>query len=87
MDMEGVGTVEVHRKGKKFYRKKMKVEEVRHSLSDDEGEACSGTEEGLSSCKGKVGSEISNAKNDHLPLQMQRKRSKKLFFGGINHRA
>ncbi|KAH9689298.1 protein ALWAYS EARLY 2 [Citrus sinensis] len=81
MDMEGVGTVEVHRKGKKFYRKKMKVEEVRHSLSDDEGEACSGTEEGLSSRKGKVGSEISNAKNDHLPLQMQRKRSKKLFFG------
>ncbi|KAL9447323.1 hypothetical protein AB3S75_014900 [Citrus x aurantiifolia] len=81
MDMEGVGTVEVHRKGKKFYRKKMKVEEVRNSLSDDEGEACSGTEEGLSSRKGKVGSEISNAKNDHLPLQMQRKRSKKLFFG------
>ncbi|KAH9755100.1 protein ALWAYS EARLY 2 [Citrus sinensis] len=81
MDMEGVGTVEVHQKGKKFYRKKMKVEEVRNSLSDDEGEACSGTEEGLSSRKGKVGSEISNAKNDHLPLQMQRKRSKKLFFG------
>ncbi|TXG65482.1 hypothetical protein EZV62_006757 [Acer yangbiense] len=29
MDMEGVGTVEVHRKGKKIYGKKMKVEEVR----------------------------------------------------------
>lgn len=81
MDMEGIGTVEVHRKGKKFYRKKMKVEEVRNSLSDDEGEACSGTEEGLSSRKGKVGSEISNAKNEQLPPRVQRKRSKKLFFG------
>lgn len=81
MDMEGVGTVEVHRKGKKFYRKKMKVEEVRNSLSDDEGEACSGTEEGLSSRKGKVGSEISNAKKEQLPPRVQRKRSKKLYFG------
>ncbi|KAF4369691.1 hypothetical protein F8388_015778 [Cannabis sativa] len=42
MAMEGVGTVEVHQKGKKFYGKKEKVED------DDGGEACSGTEEGKS---------------------------------------
>ncbi|PON37845.1 Protein LIN-9/Protein ALWAYS EARLY [Trema orientale] len=77
MDMEGVGTVEVHRKGKKFYGKKEKVED------DDGGEACSGTEEGLnvSSLKGKVDVEVSNAKAERVSPQGQRKRSKKLFFG------
>ncbi|KAK0602310.1 hypothetical protein LWI29_032210 [Acer saccharum] len=54
MDMEGVGTVEVHRKVKKIYGKKMKVEEVRSSLSDDGAEACSVTEEGLGATKGKA---------------------------------
>lgn len=78
VDMEGVGTVEVHRKGKKFYGKKEKVED------DDGGEACSGTEEGLnvSSLKGKVDVEVSNARTDRVSPQSQRKRSKKLFFGG-----
>ena len=78
MDMEGVGTVEVHHKGKKFYRREEKVED------DDGGEACSGTEEGLnvSNLKGKVDVEISNTKTTRISPQSQRKRSKKLFFRG-----
>ena len=77
MDMEGVGTVEVHRKGKKFYGKKIKVEEIKNHLSDDGGEACSGTEEGIigSAIKEKVDMEISSAKNELS------KRSKKLEIG------
>lgn len=77
VDMEGVGTVEVHRKGKKFYGKKERVED------DDGGEACSGTEGlNVSSLKGKVDAEVSNAKAERVSPQSQRKRSKKLFFGG-----
>ncbi|XP_062084771.1 protein ALWAYS EARLY 2 isoform X3 [Humulus lupulus] len=77
MAMEGVGTVEVHQKGKKFYGKKENVED------DDGGEACSGTEEGqnVSSLKGKVDVEFSNTKVERVSPQSQRKRSKKLFFG------
>ncbi|KAK0600784.1 hypothetical protein LWI29_018371 [Acer saccharum] len=84
MDMEGVGTVEVHRKGKKIYGKKMKVEEVRSSLSDDGAEACSGTEEGLGATKGKAAIEVSNVKNVRFSQRGQKKRSKKLFFGDGN---
>ncbi|KAL5783706.1 hypothetical protein ACOSP7_008735 [Xanthoceras sorbifolium] len=84
MDMEGVGTVEVHRKGKKIYGKKMKVDEVRSSLSDDGAEACSGTEEGLGATKGKVDIEVSNVKNERFSQRGQKKRSKKLFFGDGN---
>ncbi|XVF06071.1 hypothetical protein REPUB_Repub06bG0016700 [Reevesia pubescens] len=82
MDMKGVGTVEVHRKGKKFYRKKIKVEEIKNNLSDDGVEACSGTEEGIigSALKGKVDMEISSGKNELSPWS-QRKRSKKLVSG------
>ncbi|XP_060966817.1 protein ALWAYS EARLY 2 isoform X2 [Cannabis sativa] len=77
MAMEGVGTVEVHQKGKKFYGKKEKVED------DDGGEACSGTEEGksISGLKGIIGVEFSNAKVERVSPQSQRKKSKKLFFG------
>ncbi|GLT28915.1 hypothetical protein SLA2020_038170 [Shorea laevis] len=83
LDMEGVGTVDSHRKGKKFYRKKMKVEEMRNNLSDDGGEACSGTEEGLkgSARKGEVDIEVSSTKVEQFLPRSQRKRSKKLFFG------
>ncbi|XP_031260660.1 protein ALWAYS EARLY 2 isoform X2 [Pistacia vera] len=84
MPMEGVGTVEVHRKGKKIYRKKMKVEEVRNSLSDDGAEACSGTEEGTSALKGKADTEVLNAKHERFPPRGQRKKKKKLFFGDEN---
>ena len=88
MDMEGVGTVEVHQKGKRFYRKKIKVEEIKNNLSDNGREACSGTEEGIigNALKGKVDMEISSAKNELSPWS-QRKRSKKLVFGGMNLRS
>ncbi|GKV18563.1 hypothetical protein SLEP1_g28925 [Rubroshorea leprosula] len=83
VDMEGVGTVEVHHKGKKFYKKKVKVEEMRNNLSNDSGEACSGTEEWLkgSAQKGKVDIEVSSAKVEQYLPRSQRKRTKKLFFG------
>ncbi|XP_022719393.1 protein ALWAYS EARLY 2-like isoform X2 [Durio zibethinus] len=82
MDMEGVGTVEVHQKGKKFYRKKIEVEEMKNNLSDDGQEACSGTEEGIigSALEGKVDMEISSAKNELSPWS-QGKRNGKLVFG------
>ncbi|XP_022745411.1 protein ALWAYS EARLY 2-like isoform X2 [Durio zibethinus] len=82
MDMEGVGSVEVHQKGKKFYRKKIKVEEIKSNLSDDGGEECSSTEEGIigSALEGKDDMEISSAKNELSPWS-QGKRSKKHVFG------
>ncbi|XP_048133322.1 protein ALWAYS EARLY 2-like isoform X3 [Rhodamnia argentea] len=82
MDIEGVGTVEVGRKGKKFYGKKEKVEGIEEKEFEDGGGACSGTEEGGNdnSLKGKVKFEAPNEKIEHSH-QTQRKRSKKLFFG------
>ncbi|KAF8035870.1 hypothetical protein BT93_C1789 [Corymbia citriodora subsp. variegata] len=81
-DIEGVGTVEVCRKGKKFYGKKEKVEGMVEKEFEDGGGACSGTEEGGNDnlLKGKVKFEVSNEKKEHSH-QTQRKRSKKLFFG------
>ncbi|MBA0771205.1 hypothetical protein Gotri_019703 [Gossypium trilobum] len=81
MDMDGIGTVEVHRKGKNFYRKKIKVEESKNNLSDDGGEACSGTE-GIvgNALKGKVDMEISSAKKK-LSSCTERKRTKKHVLG------
>ncbi|XP_061348443.1 protein ALWAYS EARLY 2-like [Gastrolobium bilobum] len=65
MNMEGIGTVEVHQKGKKNYAKKKRVEIVGNYL-DDGGEACNGTEEGLNfSLKEKVVIEGTNAKPKH----------------------
>ncbi|KAI9383036.1 hypothetical protein POPTR_013G020500v4 [Populus trichocarpa] len=80
-EMEGIGTVEVHRKGKKFYGKKVRVEKIGNSQSDGGGEACSGTEEEqkVRTLKGKVEIEMSNAKIDETSCRGQRKRSKKLF--------
>lgn len=85
MDMEGVGTVEVNRKGKKIYRKKDRAGNDR-SYQLDGGEACSGTEEGLyfNSLKEQVDCEATNSKPDHFSPKGQRKRSKKLFFGGTS---
>lgn len=84
VDMEGVGTVEVHPKGKKFYRKKVKVEEIGNSQSDDGGEACSGTEEGpkVNALKGKTDIDGSDAKIDEMSPQARKKRSGKRFSGG-----
>ncbi|KAL9393127.1 hypothetical protein Peur_012412 [Populus x canadensis] len=80
-EMEGIGTVEVHRKGKKFYGNKIRVEKIGNSQSDDGGEACSGTEkeQKASTLKAKVEIEMSNAKIDETFHRSQRKRSKKLF--------
>ncbi|XP_011036805.1 PREDICTED: protein ALWAYS EARLY 2-like isoform X2 [Populus euphratica] len=80
-EMEGIGTVEVHRKGKKFYGNKIRVEKIGNSQSDDGGEACSGTEkeQKASTLKGKVEIEMSNAKIDETFHRSQRKRSKKPF--------
>lgn len=83
MDMECIGTVEVHQKGKKVYKKKERVETVGNHFLDDGGEACSGTEEGLNfGLKEKVDIEVTNSKPEQVSLKGQRKRSKKLFFGG-----
>ncbi|XP_023642732.1 protein ALWAYS EARLY 2 isoform X2 [Capsella rubella] len=45
-DMEGVSELEAARKGKRFYKKRVKVEveEAEGNVSDDNGEACSATE-------------------------------------------
>ncbi|GMI65604.1 ARABIDOPSIS THALIANA ALWAYS EARLY 2, ALWAYS EARLY 2 [Hibiscus trionum] len=80
MDVDGAGTVEVHRKGKNFYRKKIKVEEMESNLSDDSGEACSGTEGIIGNAlKGKVDMEISSAKKKLSPCR-ERKRSTEPVF-------
>ncbi|KAJ4967952.1 hypothetical protein NE237_014653 [Protea cynaroides] len=83
MGAEGVGTVEVPRKGKKFHRKRPKVEEIDNNHFDDVREACSGTEEGLSlsNVKGKIETEVTNAKTERSSSQGPRKRSRQLFFG------
>ncbi|XP_012089049.1 protein ALWAYS EARLY 2 isoform X2 [Jatropha curcas] len=83
VDMEGVGTVEVHRKGKMFYRKRVKVEETGNCHSDDGGEACSGTEEGpkVRALKGEIDINESNAKIDDTSPQAQKRRSNKHFSG------
>lgn len=81
--LEGVGTVEINWKGKKFYGKKEKAKDIGNHQFDDGGEACSGTEEGLNvSSRGKDDIEVSNTKGERFSPQGQRKRSKKLYFGG-----
>ena len=84
VELEGIGTVEVHKKGKKFYGNKIRVEKIGNSQSDDGGEACSGTEEEqkFSTLKGKIEIEMPNAKIDETSHWGQRKRSKKFFSDG-----
>ncbi|XP_004495723.1 protein ALWAYS EARLY 2 isoform X2 [Cicer arietinum] len=88
MDMEGRGTGEVLRKGEKNYRKKERVKNVGNYQLDDGGEACSGTEEGLSfrslNLKEK-NMEVINEKFEQFTPTSQRKRNKKLFFGDEIH--
>lgn len=74
---------EVLQKGGK-YRKRERVENVGNHQLDDGGAACSGTEEGLSfnSLKEKVDVEVTNGKLEQYSPKSQRKRNKKLFFGG-----
>lgn len=81
MNMEGIGTADIHQKGGKSYKKKGKGETIENHLLDDGGEACSGTEEGLNfSLKEKVDIDVTNAKQN--PPRGRRKRNKKLFSGG-----
>ncbi|CAL0316565.1 unnamed protein product [Lupinus luteus] len=82
MDMEGKDSV-VLQKGKMIHSKKERVVNIGNHQLDDGGEACSGTEEGLSfsSLKEKVDVEVNNAKLEQSSLKSKRKRSKKLFFG------
>ncbi|KAK2642790.1 hypothetical protein Ddye_024553 [Dipteronia dyeriana] len=84
IDMEGVGTVDVHRKGKMIYGKKTKDEEVRSSLSDDGAEACRGTEEGLGATKGKAAIEVSNVKNERSLNKVRKREARNCFFGDGN---
>ncbi|KAL5196092.1 Protein ALWAYS EARLY 3 [Glycine soja] len=83
MDTEGISTVKVFQKRKIFYRKRERVENVGNHQLDDGGEACSGTEEGLSfsSLKEKVDIDVTNEKLEKFSPKSQRKRNKKLFFG------
>lgn len=81
---EGVGTLEVQQKGKKFYGKKAEVEDSGNNHLDDIKEACSGTEEGqkLSAVRGRLETEVVDAKIVRSSSQGTRKRSKKVLFGG-----
>jgi hypothetical protein len=82
IDMEGMSNTRVLLKGGKFYRKKERVENVGNYQLDDGGEACSGTEEGLSfSSLKEKNMEVTNEKLEQF-TPSQRKRSKKLFCGG-----
>ncbi|KAA8545133.1 hypothetical protein F0562_019978 [Nyssa sinensis] len=62
MDIEGAGMAEVYQKGRKFNRKKEKVEDIKINQFDDGREACSGTEEDLDI-------EITNAKIERSSSQ------------------
>uniref|UniRef100_A0A1J3IUE4 Protein ALWAYS EARLY 2 n=1 Tax=Noccaea caerulescens TaxID=107243 RepID=A0A1J3IUE4_NOCCA len=79
MDMEGVGEMEVPRKGKRVYKKRVKVEVAEGDYSDDNGEACSATE-GLKikSQRRKAGVEASREK--YSP-RSPKKRDNKLTSG------
>lgn len=82
MDMEGVGEMEVPRKGKKFYKKKVKVEEAEGNDSDDNGEACSATRGfRIKSQRRKAGVEAS--RGTYSP-RSPKKRDTKLTSGGKN---
>lgn len=82
MDEEGVGTIEVYRKGRKINEKREKIENIRIDPFDDGREACTGTGEAisLSNVGGKVDTEVANENSERSSLG-KRKRNKKLFFG------
>lgn len=82
---EGVGTLEVQRKRKKFYEKRVESEDSGNDNNlDDIKEACSGTEEGQNlgaNVKGKFETEVEERKHARSSSQGPRKRSKKVLFG------
>ncbi|KAL6964762.1 hypothetical protein U1Q18_035819, partial [Sarracenia purpurea var. burkii] len=83
-DVKGVHMVEVYQKGKRVHSKKEKVDEISIDEFDDVQEACSGSENdlNLSKVKGEV-IEVANPKTEHSSPLGKRKRSKRLFIGGI----
>ncbi|KAG9454834.1 hypothetical protein H6P81_007738 [Aristolochia fimbriata] len=84
-DNEGVGAVEVSRKGKKFQVKKPKVQGFENNDHyDDVREACSGTEEGLTlrTVKDETETEVSYEKVQHSSPQGSRKRNRHQYFEG-----
>ncbi|XP_058760586.1 protein ALWAYS EARLY 3-like isoform X2 [Vicia villosa] len=86
IDMEGTSTAGVLLKKGKFYRKKEKVENIGNDQLDDGGEACSGTEEGLSFRSLKENKlEGTNERLEQFSPTSQRKKSQKLFFGDEIH--
>ncbi|XP_038714751.1 protein ALWAYS EARLY 2-like isoform X2 [Tripterygium wilfordii] len=86
VDMEGLSAVEIHRKGKKIYRKKGRVEMIQRGYSDNEEGTCSGTEKlKANSLSGDAYIAVSNTKDEQNSSQGQRKRSKKLFTIDESH--
>lgn len=80
MDMEGVGEMEAPRKGKRFYKKKVKVEETEGNDSDDNGEACSATE-GLRIKSQRRKAAVEASRGKYSPCSAK-KRDNKLTSGG-----
>ncbi|OMO68825.1 Always early, putative isoform 3 [Corchorus capsularis] len=80
-DMEAVGSIQVHRNGQKFYRKKVKVDEIKKNLSDDGGEACSGTEEEIRGNALKVKVDMEIGSEELSPWSQRKSSNKKLVFG------
>ncbi|KAF6154547.1 hypothetical protein GIB67_027820 [Kingdonia uniflora] len=76
---EGFGSVEAQRKGKKENSRKPKLHDIEDGHFDDVREACSGTEEGPSSAKEKVETEVTGKKYGSSSIQ-GRKRSRQLSF-------
>ncbi|CAI8603455.1 unnamed protein product [Vicia faba] len=86
IDMEGTSTAGVLLKKGKFYRKKEKLENIGNDQLDDGGEACSGTEEGLSVRSLKENNmEGTNERLEQFSPTSQRKKSQNLFFGDEIH--
>lgn len=82
MDTEGAGEMEALRKGKRFYKKKVKVEEAEGNDSDDNGEACS-TAQGIRNKSQRRKAAIQASRGKYSP-RSPTKRDNKLTSGGKN---
>ncbi|KAG7576122.1 DIRP domain [Arabidopsis thaliana x Arabidopsis arenosa] len=80
MDIEGAGEMEAPRKGKRFYKKKVKVEEAEGNDSDDNVEACS-TAQGLRIKSQRRKAAIQASRGKYSP-RSPKKRDNKLTSGG-----
>ncbi|XP_072981693.1 protein ALWAYS EARLY 3-like isoform X2 [Typha angustifolia] len=80
MDNDSAGPVESEQKLKRSQRKRTKEADRGNDEFDDDREACSGTEEGLTSRKVKDETDI-EVTDGKRGSKMSRKRSRQLFFG------